>query len=125
MCPSLAARGYSTPNMKKQVTFIKSQTTLRLRQDEDLPRSAGTSEAKMDAGVNVNNGLKIHRPARCEAQHVTTVEIPKTMTAAPFLKHAALTPAQKEYLYTVAAAYSAAHVRQLITQHYMNVLHSD
>lgn len=54
---------------------------------------------------------------------MTTVQIPKTMTAAPFLKHAALTPAQKEYLYTIAASHSSAHVRDLITQHYMNVLH--
>ncbi|XP_060919559.1 protein FAM216A [Labrus mixtus] len=45
------------------------------------------------------------------------------MTAGPFLKHTALTPAQKEYLYTVAASYSTAHVRDLINQHYMNVLH--
>ncbi|KAM4541689.1 protein FAM216A [Odontesthes bonariensis] len=38
-------------------------------------------------------------------------------------RHAALTPAQREYLYTIAASYSTAHVRSLISQHYMNVLH--
>ncbi|XP_044022222.1 protein FAM216A [Siniperca chuatsi] len=114
--------------MKKQVTFADSQTVHRLHQDEPLPRSTGMNESKMalkDASVNFSNGLKINRPpaARCEPQHVTTVQIPKTMTAAPFLKHTALTPAQKEYLYTIAASSSAAHVRNLITRHYMNVLH--
>ncbi|XP_041809915.1 protein FAM216A [Chelmon rostratus] len=76
--------------------------------------------------MNFNNGLKINRlPAARrdpQLQHVTTVQIPKTMTAAPFLKHTALTPAQKEYLYTIAASYSTTHVRNLITQHYLNVL---
>lgn len=140
------------------------------------------------ASMNFNNGLKINRlPAARrdpQLQHVTTVQIPKTMTAAPFLKvqlyvsshhcplcysvsdplmslikqpividliqtserslersrgfgmwvgipavkpdlcpqHTALTPAQKEYLYTIAASYSTTHVRNLITQHYLNVL---
>uniref|UniRef100_A0A671WGC3 Protein FAM216A n=1 Tax=Sparus aurata TaxID=8175 RepID=A0A671WGC3_SPAAU len=58
-----------------------------------------------------------------QLQHVTTITIPKTMTGAPFLRHSALTPAQKEYLYTIAASSSTTHVRNLITQHYMNVLH--
>ncbi|XP_051241359.1 protein FAM216A [Dicentrarchus labrax] len=113
--------------MKKQVTFAEKKTVHRRHQDEALPRGSGMNESKMDANVNFNNGWKINRSpaARCEAQlqHLTTIQIPKTITAAPFLKHAALTPAQKEYLYTVAASYSTAHVRNLITQHYMNVLH--
>ncbi|XP_038585155.1 uncharacterized protein LOC119910561 [Micropterus salmoides] len=118
--------------MKKQVTFAggRTQTVRRLHQDDALPRSTGMSESKMalkDASVNFSNGLKINRApaARGEPhlQHVTTIQIPKTMTTAPFLKHAALTPAQKDYLYTIAASYSTAHVRNLITQHYMNVLH--
>ncbi|XP_059209939.1 protein FAM216A [Centropristis striata] len=116
--------------MKKQVTFAERQTVHRLHQDEAFPRTIGINESQMalkDAAVNVNSGLKINRSptASCEPQHQhgTTIQIPKTMTAAPFLKHAALTPAQREYLYTVAASYSGAHVRNLITQHYMNVLH--
>ncbi|KAL7379829.1 hypothetical protein ABVT39_006637 [Epinephelus coioides] len=86
------------------------------------------NESKMvtDAGVNFNNGLRMNRAAaeRCEPQlqHGTTIQIPKTMSTGPFLQHAALTPAQKDYLYTIAASYSTAHVRNLITQHYMNVL---
>ncbi|KAM7376386.1 hypothetical protein PAMP_006127 [Pampus punctatissimus] len=81
----------------------------------------------MAAGVNFKNDLKIHglQAERCEPklQHIMTIPISKTMTAAPFLTHTALTPAQKQYLYTVAASYSTTHVRNLITQHYMNVLH--
>ncbi|XP_034530225.1 uncharacterized protein LOC117805780 isoform X2 [Notolabrus celidotus] len=88
--------------MKKQVTFSESQTVHRLHQDKAIQRSFGMSEPKTD---------------------VTSIHIPKTMTSAPFLKHSALTPAQKEYLYSIAASYSAAHVRNLINQHYMNVLH--
>ncbi|XP_070777207.1 protein FAM216A [Enoplosus armatus] len=116
--------------MKKQVTFAESRTVHRLHQIEALPRGTGMNESNMalkDASATFSNGLKINRPpaARCEPQvrHETAVQIPKTMTAAPFLKHTALTPAQKEYLYTIAASYSTAHVRNLITQHYMNVLH--
>ncbi|XP_074517135.1 protein FAM216A isoform X1 [Sebastes fasciatus] len=116
--------------MKKQVKFAGSHPLRRLHQDEALPRSTGMNDSKMafkDPGVNFNSGFKINRPpaARCEPQlqHVTTIQIPKTITAAPFLKHAALTPAQKEYLYTIAASYSTVRVRNLITQHYMNMLH--
>ncbi|TKS87180.1 Protein FAM216A [Collichthys lucidus] len=103
--------------MKKQVTFAESRKIRRLYQDDT--RTAETNETKgalKDACMNFNSGVKANR-------HEATIQIPQTMTAAPFLKHAALTPAQKEYLYTIAASYSTAHVRDLITQHYMNVLH--
>ncbi|XP_042356118.1 protein FAM216A-like [Plectropomus leopardus] len=116
--------------MKKQVTFAEGQTIHRLHQDVALQRNTRVNRSKnalKDGGMNFNSGLTINRPSapNCEPQlqHEATIQIPKTMTAAPFLKHAALTPAQREYLYTIAASYSAAHVRDLITQHYMNVLH--
>ncbi|KAL3049480.1 hypothetical protein OYC64_008852 [Pagothenia borchgrevinki] len=116
--------------MRKQVSFAESQRNHRLQQDEALQRSFGMDASKMalkDPNVNLNNGLKINRPAiaRCDSQHqhVTTIKIPKSLTAGPHLKHAALSPAQRKYLCSVAASHSAAHVRQLITQHYMNVLH--
>nr|XP_029136217.1 uncharacterized protein LOC114921085 [Labrus bergylta] len=109
------------PKMKKQVTFAEGQTVYRLHQDDAFQRSIGMKESRMAAR------LKTQRPnvKRCEPQlhDVKTVQIPQTMTAGPFLKHTALTPAQKEYLYTIAASYSTAHVRDLINQHYMNVLH--
>ncbi|XP_028251971.1 protein FAM216A-like isoform X2 [Parambassis ranga] len=89
--------------MRKQVTFAESQTVPRLLRDEASP-SIQMNQSKM--------ALK----------DVGAVQIPKAMTAAPFLQHSALTPAQKEYLYSIAATYSSAHVRSLITQHYMNVL---
>nr|XP_046268355.1 protein FAM216A-like isoform X2 [Scatophagus argus] len=122
--------------MKKQVTFAESQVVHRLHQDEAFPRGAGTNGTNMavvkesrhrHASINFSNGLNIARPpaTRCEPQlqHVTTVRIPQSVTAAPFLKHAALTPAQKEFLRTIAVSHSSALVRSLITQHYMNVLH--
>uniref|UniRef100_A0A3P8PHG8 Protein FAM216A n=1 Tax=Astatotilapia calliptera TaxID=8154 RepID=A0A3P8PHG8_ASTCA len=67
---------------------------------------------------NVNSGLKISRPAD---QRLTAIQIPTSVTTASFLKHAALTPAQRKYLYSIAASYSTEHVRRLVTQHYMNV----
>uniref|UniRef100_A0A672NBS5 Uncharacterized protein n=1 Tax=Sinocyclocheilus grahami TaxID=75366 RepID=A0A672NBS5_SINGR len=54
---------------------------------------------------------------------IKTIHIPKTITAAPFLQHPGLTPGQKRFLYSIAEAYSKEHMRQLICQHYMNVLH--
>ncbi|XP_055015260.1 uncharacterized protein LOC129410648 [Boleophthalmus pectinirostris] len=55
--------------------------------------------------------------------HRATVHIPRGMAMAPFLKHSGLTPAQREYLYSVAATYSGDRVRDIITTHYMNILH--
>ncbi|TMS21770.1 Protein FAM216A [Larimichthys crocea] len=112
--------------MKKQVTFAESRMIRRLYQDDTLPRTAETNETKgalKDTCMNFNSSVKANRQPAVRCEHEATIQIPQTMTAAPFLKHAALTPAQKEYLYTIAASYSTAHVRNLITQHYMNVLH--
>ncbi|XP_069577519.1 protein FAM216A [Brachyistius frenatus] len=116
--------------MKKQVKFAENWKVDRLLHDEAFPRIIGMNQSKMalkDVAVNFDTSLKIKRPpaARKEPQlqQLATIQIPKTMTTAPFLKHAALTPAQKEYLYTISASHSPAHVRGLITQHYMNVLH--
>lgn len=39
-------------------------------------------------------------------------------------QHTVLTPAQREFVHAVAASHSATHARRLITQHYLNVLHS-
>ncbi|CAI5697071.1 unnamed protein product [Oreochromis niloticus] len=74
-------------------------------------------EFQTSAG-NVNSGLKISRPAD---QRLTDIQIPTSVTTASFLKHTALTPAQRKYLYSIAASYSTEHVRSLVTQHYMNV----
>ncbi|XP_063764544.1 protein FAM216A-like [Eleginops maclovinus] len=115
--------------MRKQVSFADSQRSHRLHQDEALQSSIGMDASNIalnDAGVNLNYSLKINPPAAtCDSQHQreTTITIPKSLTAGPHLKHAALSPAQRKYLYSVAASYSPAHVRQLITRHYMNVLH--
>ncbi|XP_040916029.1 uncharacterized protein LOC121196898 [Toxotes jaculatrix] len=110
--------------MKKQVTFARSHSVHRLHRDQALPRNTGMNQSKI---ASKDGDLKINRPSAArtepELQHVTVIQIPKSMAAAPFLKHAALTPAQREYLYTIASSYSTAHVRNIITQHYMNVLH--
>uniref|UniRef100_A0A671S4U7 Uncharacterized protein n=1 Tax=Sinocyclocheilus anshuiensis TaxID=1608454 RepID=A0A671S4U7_9TELE len=69
----------------------------------------------------------IQRPATVQVPEqdrgMKTIHIPKTITAAPFLQHPGLTPGQKRFLYSIAEAYSKEHMRQLICQHYMNVLH--
>lgn len=114
--------------MKKQVTFAESDPVHRIHQDEALPRLCSElQESKTALTASTLSGFKLHRvsAAKRETQlrHGVTIHIPKTLTSAPFLKHTELTPAQREYLYTVAASYSPEHVRNLINQHYMNVLH--
>ncbi|KAG7219903.1 hypothetical protein INR49_018762 [Caranx melampygus] len=86
--------------MKKQVTFTESLTIDRLHGHKAAPRRVRREESVLD----------VNRSATAEVEHVTVIEIPKTMTGAPFLKHAALTPGQREYLYTIAASYSTAHL---------------
>lgn len=51
------------------------------------------------------------------------MHIPRSMATAPFLKHSGLTPAQREYLYSVASSQSGERVRDIITTHYMNIVH--
>ncbi|XP_051806687.1 protein FAM216A isoform X2 [Acanthochromis polyacanthus] len=114
--------------MKKQVTFAEKQTIHRLHRQDAASRNLGVNVSETALkDVKSNRGLTIYKPPATSSEpqqlHPTTVQIPKAMTAAPFLKHTALTPAQKEFLYTIAASYSAEHVRSLITRHYMNVLH--
>uniref|UniRef100_A0A3B3RY96 Uncharacterized protein n=1 Tax=Paramormyrops kingsleyae TaxID=1676925 RepID=A0A3B3RY96_9TELE len=58
-----------------------------------------------------------------EIQQLTAIHIPKSMMAAPFLQHPSLTPGQKQYLYSIANVYSTVHMRTLMKQHYLNVLH--
>ncbi|XP_058470685.1 uncharacterized protein LOC131444415 [Solea solea] len=116
--------------MKKRVTFAGGQMIHRLHGDDTLQRNSGMKEQKTD---NQITGLKDvaadfngnrRQAARTEPQiqHVT-VQIPKTVSTGPFLKHSALTPAQRKFLFSVSSSSSSAHVRGLITQHYMNVLH--
>uniref|UniRef100_A0A3B1KJE8 Uncharacterized protein n=1 Tax=Astyanax mexicanus TaxID=7994 RepID=A0A3B1KJE8_ASTMX len=45
-----------------------------------------------------------------------------SVVLSPF-QHPCLTPGQKRYLFTAAKAHSKDHVRKLICQHYLNVLH--
>nr|XP_055035782.1 protein FAM216A [Misgurnus anguillicaudatus] len=70
-------------------------------------------------------GHKMQRPAKVVEQNreKKTICIPKTMTDAPFLQHPGLTPGQKRFLYSIAEAYSKDHMRRLICQHYINVIH--
>ncbi|KAM9707531.1 protein FAM216A isoform 2-T2 [Menidia menidia] len=112
--------------MRKQVTFAETQTVHVLH--HEMPLKRGTEIERSEMALNrTDNGLKMNsaqasRSKKHRSQY-KVVHVPKAMTAAPFLQHTALTPAQREYLYTIAASYSSAHVRSLITQHYMNVLH--
>ncbi|KAI4885047.1 hypothetical protein NFI96_015967, partial [Prochilodus magdalenae] len=83
----------------------------------------------VDSSVNPSYELKKleRQPAGLELadqpQNFNTIHFPGTMMTSPFLQHPSLTPGQKHYLYTVAEAYSKDHMRKLIRQHYLNVLH--
>ncbi|XP_062867269.1 protein FAM216A [Trichomycterus rosablanca] len=63
------------------------------------------------------------RAGPLQPQHFNTIQIPKAMLTPPFLQYSALTPGQKQYLCTVCEAYSKDHMRKLMQQHYLNVLH--
>ncbi|XP_034051531.1 uncharacterized protein LOC117532321 isoform X2 [Thalassophryne amazonica] len=115
------------PMMKKQVMLPERQRVRRLHQDDALQRQTGINDSRAGGSLNFHNGLKSAKlPAvrsDPQLQSLRTIHIPKTVTTATSLKHTELTPAQREYLCTIAATYSTAHVRDLISQHYMNVLH--
>uniref|UniRef100_A0A4W5R5M7 Uncharacterized protein n=1 Tax=Hucho hucho TaxID=62062 RepID=A0A4W5R5M7_9TELE len=68
----------------------------------------------------------MHRTAHFKVpdhQQVKTIHVPKSMMTAPFLQHPTLTTGQKRYLYSIANVYSTEHMRRLMKQHYLNVLH--
>ncbi|XP_051733452.1 protein FAM216A isoform X1 [Ctenopharyngodon idella] len=115
--------------MKKHVKFLENNSDKsRLHHKKSfLPlRPSGLNHVQTGKANSVF-GYKIQRPATVQVpeqnQDIKTIHIPKTMTAAPFLQHPGLTPGQKRFLYSIAEAYSKEHMRQLIRQHYMNVLH--
>ncbi|GAA6099505.1 protein FAM216A isoform X2 [Tachysurus ichikawai] len=62
------------------------------------------------------------RTGYLQSPHFNTIDIPNAMLAAPFLQYSDLTPGQKRYLCSVCKAYSEAHMRKLMQQHYLNVL---
>lgn len=110
--------------MKKHVKFLENNTDKsRLHHKKSfLPlRPSGPNHVQTESVF----GHKTQRSATAPEQDrdIKTIHIPKTMTAAPFLQHPGLTPGQKRFLYSIAEAYSKEHMRQLICQHYMNVLH--
>ncbi|XP_050949392.1 protein FAM216A [Labeo rohita] len=113
--------------MKKHVKFLENNDKSRLYHKKSfLPRPSGLNHVQTGK-TNSVFGHKIQRPATVQVpeqdQGIKTILIPKTITAAPFLQHPGLTPGQKRFLYSIAEAYSKEHMRQLICQHYMNVLH--
>ncbi|XP_077088941.1 protein FAM216A [Siphateles boraxobius] len=114
--------------MKKHVKFLENNTDKsRLHHKKSfLPlRPSGLNHVQTGK-TNSVFGHKI-QPATVQVaeqnRDIKTIHIPNTMTAAPFLQHPGLTPGQKRFLYSIAEAYSKEHMRKLICQHYMNVLH--
>ncbi|XP_059382142.1 protein FAM216A [Carassius carassius] len=114
--------------MKKDVKFIENSDKSRMYHKKSLLplRQSGLNHVQTGK-TNSVFGHKIQRPATEQVPEqdrgIKTIHIPKTITAAPFLQHPGLTPGQKRFLYSIAEAYSKDHMRQLICQHYMNVLH--
>ncbi|XP_016339524.1 protein FAM216A-like [Sinocyclocheilus anshuiensis] len=114
--------------MKKHVKFLENSDKSRLYHKKSLLPLRPSGLNHVQAGkTNSVFGHKIQRPATVQVPEqdrgMKTIHIPKTITAAPFLQHPGLTPGQKRFLYSIAEAYSKEHMRQLICQHYMNVLH--
>ncbi|XP_034167038.2 protein FAM216A isoform X2 [Pangasianodon hypophthalmus] len=88
-------------------------------------RSSGFTHTIQLNFKNPEYGLKNlrQRTGPLQPQHFNTIDIPKAMLTAPFLQYSALTPGQKRYLCSICEAYSEAHMRTLMQQHYLNVLH--
>ncbi|XP_067279587.1 protein FAM216A [Pseudorasbora parva] len=112
--------------MKKHVKFLENTDKSRLHHKKSfMPLRPSAPNHAQNGKTNSIFGHKTQRSATVPEQErdIKTIHIPKTMTAAPFLQHPGLTPGQKRFLYSFAEAYSKEHMRQLICQHYMNVLH--
>uniref|UniRef100_A0A8C2H5T8 Protein FAM216A n=1 Tax=Cyprinus carpio TaxID=7962 RepID=A0A8C2H5T8_CYPCA len=114
--------------MKKHVKFLENSDKSRLYHKKSLLPLRPSGLNHVQAGkTNSVFGHKIQGPATVQVPEqdrgIKTIHIPKTITAAPFLQHPVLTPGQKRFLYSIAEAYSKEHMRQLICQHYINVLH--
>ncbi|XP_037401589.1 uncharacterized protein LOC108414706 [Pygocentrus nattereri] len=100
-------------------------------------RSSGFTHVRFDSSETKNPSYELKKLRRGpeeqrqpavltleeQPQHFNTIRIPEMTMTSPFLQHPSLTPGQRHYLYTVAEAYSKDHVRKLICQHYLNVLH--
>uniref|UniRef100_A0A8C9RDQ6 Protein FAM216A-like n=2 Tax=Scleropages formosus TaxID=113540 RepID=A0A8C9RDQ6_SCLFO len=67
--------------------------------------------------------LKPQPKPTSESHQMATIHIPKSMLTAPFLQHPSLTAGQKRYLYSIANVYSTRHMRALMKQQYLDVLH--
>ncbi|XP_055742550.1 protein FAM216A [Salvelinus fontinalis] len=124
--------------MRKQVTFVEE-----IRKGDRLIKRGGSRVlATRSAESNnmyhhryidsehvykeQNTRVEMHRTAHFKVpdhQQVKTIHVPKSMMTAPFLQHPTLTTGQKRYLYSIANVYSTEHMRRLMKQHYLNVLH--
>ncbi|KAL7854222.1 hypothetical protein AOLI_G00210660 [Acnodon oligacanthus] len=95
------------------------------------PGPSGFSRVRFDSSETKKPSYELKKLERQPAalklaeqpQHFNAIRIPEMTMTSPFLQHPSLTPGQRHYLYTVAEAYSKDHVRKLICQHYLNVLH--
>nr|XP_046206389.1 protein FAM216A isoform X2 [Oncorhynchus gorbuscha] len=124
--------------MRKQVTFVEE-----IRKGDRLIKRGGSCVlATRSAESNnmyhhryidsehvykgQNTRVEMHRTAHFKVpdhQQVKTIHVPKSMMTAPFLQHPTLTTGQKRYLYSIANVYSTEHMRRLMKQRYLNVLH--
>ncbi|XP_061115566.1 uncharacterized protein LOC133140047 [Conger conger] len=128
--------------MRKQVTFVEENCNgEHLIQHENsrylATRSAGPCPQRgkyvgsdsLSSGhdTSVRGQRRSHFKAppqqMSEAHQIKTINIPKSLMAAPFLQHPSLTYGQKRYLYSIANVYSTEHMQKLMKRHYLNVLH--
>ncbi|KAG9266334.1 hypothetical protein AMEX_G20864 [Astyanax mexicanus] len=87
-------------------------------------RSSGVLRVSFDSTVNKNPSYERKELERhTEDLHLEEPPQHLNSTTTPCILHPCLTPGQKRYLFTAAKAHSKDHVRKLICQHYLNVLH--
>ncbi|KAK5871703.1 hypothetical protein PBY51_004566 [Eleginops maclovinus] len=117
--------------MRKRVTFVEQlKKETRLKNGHVLTRSAEYNPRGSD-GVEYLPREQVREAFRgnhvnvsAGGQHMKTIHVPKSMMAAPFLQHPALTAGQRRYLCSIANVYSTEHMRQQMKQHYLHLLHT-
>ncbi|KAK5910425.1 hypothetical protein CesoFtcFv8_004260 [Champsocephalus esox] len=117
--------------MRKRVTFVEQlKKETRSKNGHVLTRSAeysqrGTGGVEYLPGEPVREAFRgKHGNVSSGGQPMKTIHVPKSMMAAPFLQHPALTAGQRRYLCSIASVYSTEHMRQQMKQHYLHLLHT-
>ncbi|KAM4708997.1 protein FAM216A [Discoglossus pictus] len=89
----------------------------RLIESQNKNQTQGVQDPINTWETKNGNRVAAGSQSATETPHVKTVQIPRSMKNAAFLKHPDLTLGQKRYLCSIAKIYSTSHMRTLIDRH--------